>query len=186
MRYSPSLQGFYSSEIHGASIPPDAVDITEAEYAALIEAQAAGAEIRPDADGRPIAVMPPAPTEAEALMAWRAQAWLTRAEFIRSLRAHAILTFDDALNAAKGAWPTAFAGALSGLPTPMAEAAQLDWALATSIARQNPLFLAVLAFHAASAGLDTTAADALGDTIFGWIDPALPETSPETAPETGA
>jgi hypothetical protein len=43
-------------------IPPDAVEITEAEHAALLEAQSMGKVIKPDADGRPVAVDPPPPT----------------------------------------------------------------------------------------------------------------------------
>lgn len=37
-------------------IPADAVEITEAEHAALLEAQSVGKIIQPDADGRPMAI----------------------------------------------------------------------------------------------------------------------------------
>ena len=180
MLYSAATNAFYSRAIHGDAVPADAVEIDDDTYAALLEGQSDTRMIEAGEDGAPRLVERPVPAPQEVRAAWRGTASVTRAEFIRALRAHGVLTFDDALNAAKGAWPIAFAGALSGLPEPMAEAAQLDWALATSIARQNPLFLAVLAFHAATCGLDAAAADALGAAICGWIDPALPKTTPET------
>lgn len=43
-------------------IPGDAVEITDAEHAALLAAQTAGKVIQGDATGRPVAVDPPAPT----------------------------------------------------------------------------------------------------------------------------
>ena len=42
MFYSPTTGGFYTREIHGDNIPVDAVEITEAEHAALIEGQSLG------------------------------------------------------------------------------------------------------------------------------------------------
>ncbi len=43
-------------------IPADAVEITEAEHAALLAAQSAGKIIQADASGHPVAVDPPPPT----------------------------------------------------------------------------------------------------------------------------
>lgn len=43
-------------------IPVDAIEITIAEHAALLEAQAAGKFIQADSDGRPVALDPPVPT----------------------------------------------------------------------------------------------------------------------------
>lgn len=54
--YSASTGSFYVAEIHGDAVPPDAVTVSAQEHAALMDAQAAGAEIRPDASGRPEAV----------------------------------------------------------------------------------------------------------------------------------
>ncbi|WP_051202938.1 hypothetical protein [Desulfovibrio aminophilus] len=54
-------------------MPTDAVEITDTEYAALLEAQGLGKVIVPDASGRPVAVDPPAPT-AEELAVIRAAA----------------------------------------------------------------------------------------------------------------
>lgn len=45
-------------------IPADAVEITDADHAALLEGQSAGATIQADAGGNPIAVMPAPPTLA--------------------------------------------------------------------------------------------------------------------------
>ncbi len=64
MFYAKSTGGFYDPAIHGDAIPVDAVEITAEEYAALLAAQSAGKKIVADAGGRPIAVDPPAPSEA--------------------------------------------------------------------------------------------------------------------------
>lgn len=78
MWYSPATKFFYSAAIHGAPIiftdesaevpnpdckmPADVVEITEAEHAALLEAQSQGKRIEADESGRPVAVDPPPPT----------------------------------------------------------------------------------------------------------------------------
>ncbi|KAF1072695.1 MAG: hypothetical protein GAK45_00130 [Pseudomonas citronellolis] len=54
MFYSQATGGFYSSDIHGAAIPADAVEITDAEHAALMAGQAAGLLIQADTNGRPV------------------------------------------------------------------------------------------------------------------------------------
>ena len=62
--YSPASGGFYTDEIHGADgIPADAVEITDAEHAALLDAQSAGKIIKAGAEGKPVASDPPAPTD---------------------------------------------------------------------------------------------------------------------------
>ena len=68
MFYSKSTGGFYTTEIHGDNIPADAVEITEAEHAALIEGQGRGKVIVADESGRPILQDPPPPT-AEQIVA---------------------------------------------------------------------------------------------------------------------
>jgi len=68
MFYSKSTGGFYASEIHGDNIPADAVEITEAEHAALLEGQSQGKRIVADENGRPILQDPPPPT-AEQIIA---------------------------------------------------------------------------------------------------------------------
>lgn len=52
--YSPSAKGFYDEAIH-TTIPADAVEITREQHAALMEAQAGGATIKPGAGGAPVA-----------------------------------------------------------------------------------------------------------------------------------
>lgn len=78
MFYSETTGGFYTREIHGDNIPADAVEITEAEHAALIEGQSKGKVIMADENGRPILQDPPPPT-AEQIMSRleaRVQQWL--------------------------------------------------------------------------------------------------------------
>ena len=66
MHYSPSHNSFYLPEIHGDNIPTDAVEITEAEHAALLEGQAQGKRIVADENGYPVLQDPPALTLDEA------------------------------------------------------------------------------------------------------------------------
>lgn len=65
--YSPTAGGFYTSEIHGDNIPADAVEITEAEHAALIEGQSLGKRIVADESGRPTLQDPPPPTPEQTI-----------------------------------------------------------------------------------------------------------------------
>ncbi|MBB6153710.1 hypothetical protein HDC30_000904 [Pseudomonas sp. JAI115] len=74
MFYSPSTAGFYNAEIHGDNIPEDAVEITDALYAELIDAPSRGKCIAMAEDGLPMLADPPSPS-AETLAiierAWR-------------------------------------------------------------------------------------------------------------------
>lgn len=65
MLYSKSTGGFYDRAIHGDSIPEDAVEITDAEHASLLDAQSQGKIIQGDKDGKPVAVDPPKPSAAD-------------------------------------------------------------------------------------------------------------------------
>lgn len=67
MFYSKQACGFYDTAIHGYNIPPDAVEITEAEHAALLEGQSQGKQITADENGHPILVDPPAPTPEQII-----------------------------------------------------------------------------------------------------------------------
>lgn len=58
MLYSPSVGGFFTTQVH-QHIPADAVVVTDTEYVALLDRQAAGQRIVPGPDGAPIAVDPP-------------------------------------------------------------------------------------------------------------------------------
>jgi hypothetical protein len=59
MYYSQSTGGFYTTEIHGNSIPSDVTEITEAYWQELLEGQSAGKAIKPDANGYPVLQDPP-------------------------------------------------------------------------------------------------------------------------------
>lgn len=56
MLYSKSKNGFYNQEVHGGSIPADAVEICDLRYHELFVAQEAGAIITSDENGCPVAV----------------------------------------------------------------------------------------------------------------------------------
>jgi hypothetical protein len=59
MLWSPTTRGFYAVELHGDAIPGDAVKISEAEHAALLDGQAAGLRIETAPDGAPVLAAPP-------------------------------------------------------------------------------------------------------------------------------
>lgn len=60
--YSAETGGFYLLSVHGpAGIPADAVAITHAQHAALLDAQATGQVIVAGPDGYPRAAPPPPP-----------------------------------------------------------------------------------------------------------------------------
>lgn len=65
--FSKTTGGFYAPEIHGDQIPPDAVGITDEQYADLLAAQASGKRIEGDANGAPVAINPPEPSQAELI-----------------------------------------------------------------------------------------------------------------------
>jgi|GEM_PF-994319 hypothetical protein len=56
--FSKATNGFYDSVFNKGNIPPDAVEITKEEHAALITAQSQGKTIQADAQGRPYAAFP--------------------------------------------------------------------------------------------------------------------------------
>ena len=59
---SAGSQGFYIDEIHGATIPGDAVEITAVDHQELLQARSLGKHIVAGPDGRPVAVDPPPPS----------------------------------------------------------------------------------------------------------------------------
>ena len=72
MFYAKSTGGFYDAAIHGDNIPADAVEITEAEHAALIEGQSQGKVIVADKSGRPILQDPPPPSPEQIIAQYTA------------------------------------------------------------------------------------------------------------------
>lgn len=84
MLYSAQTGGFYAREIHGAAIPPDAVEITTAQHAALLDGQSQGKIISADKNGKPVLKDPPPPT-AEELQAQKnaeASAYLASTDWL--------------------------------------------------------------------------------------------------------
>ena len=57
--FSPSAGGFFNTEIHGDSIPSDAIRLSDGAYAALLAQQAGGRVIMADATG--VRAVEPAP-----------------------------------------------------------------------------------------------------------------------------
>lgn len=54
--------GFYEPLLHGAMMPEDVVEISDSLYFELLKGQEQGKQIRPDKQGFPTLVDPPAPT----------------------------------------------------------------------------------------------------------------------------
>lgn len=84
MFYSASNNGFYTREIHGDNIPADAVEITEAEHAALLEGQSMGKVIVADESGRPILQDPPPPTAEQIIAQYTAAVQKRLDDFART------------------------------------------------------------------------------------------------------
>ena len=84
MFYSKSKNSFYLEEIHGSSIPSDAVEVAEAQWNSLVAAQAAGKLLAADSDGNPIAIDPPAPTLGQLIDSTKAKrnALLTNTDWL--------------------------------------------------------------------------------------------------------
>ena len=69
MFYSKSTGGFYTTEIHGDNIPPDAVEITSDAHVALLDGQSSGKIISADENGIPYLADPPPLTFAQKVQA---------------------------------------------------------------------------------------------------------------------
>jgi len=59
MFYAKSTNGFYSLDIHGKSMPTDAIEISDDLYKQLFEGQASGKQIVGDEQGNPILIERP-------------------------------------------------------------------------------------------------------------------------------
>ena len=92
MFFSADKKGFYDRAVHGLNIPPDAVEITPAQHAALLAAQAAGKRIVADASGYPIAQDPPPPPSPTAA---QIRAALTDAVYVHMNAAAQARGYDD-------------------------------------------------------------------------------------------
>ncbi len=130
-RYSPSTGGFYVSGLH-TTIPQDAVPLSAAAHAALMEAQAAGGRIVAGAGGVPEIEMPPPSPPWKPTVVTRRQA---------RLALHAAGLLDDV--------ETAVAGGPAEL--------RITWQDATEWHRDDPYLAAI----ATALGLNAAAIDAL-------------------------
>lgn len=65
MFYAKSTGGFYDQEIHGDSIPKDAVEISADEYRMLLDGQSQGKIIVSNGNGYPVLSDRPEPTSDE-------------------------------------------------------------------------------------------------------------------------
>jgi hypothetical protein len=93
---------------------------------------------------------------------------LTRVDFVVALTkvpVPPIFTDSEALDALEN-FPPKFAAALADKPLAYRAAAVDQWRSITMVPRDAPLFLDLLAFYAAQAGLTEAQAVALGDAIF--------------------
>ena len=137
--YSAQTGGFYDDAIHGADLPPDAVEIDPATHAALLDGQAAGLMIVAVNDGRPILIDRPAPTPEEALASERASMRASRFQARAALHIAGLLPQIEA--AVAGADPIV----------------QIAWADAAEWRRDSPALTAL----ASAVGLDDDAIDQL-------------------------
>lgn len=71
--FAKSTNGFYDSEIHGANIPADCVEITAQQHADLLIGQATGSTITSDANGQPVLVAQTGMVEAQIVGAVQAR-----------------------------------------------------------------------------------------------------------------
>ncbi|KNH02617.1 putative tail fiber assembly protein [Qipengyuania citrea LAMA 915] len=149
-RYSPSTGGFYETELHGASIPADAVYVAPARHAELLAAQAQGATIQASsATGNPVIAAAPSPDHAALVAAAQMAAHceadkrihavmpLTRQVAILRQQAVSGMPFDEATRAAFAAIAAIEAAAQTIVDE--IEHRSID-ELRTWAARENPLW----------------------------------------------
>jgi hypothetical protein len=91
---------------------------------------------------------------------------ITREAFCVAMIGAGILTEVEAEAAALGAWPPKFEPALVGKDLVEKLTIKNIWRETKTVARDAPLFLDLLAFYAAAAGLNAVQAQVLGDAIF--------------------
>ena len=93
-------------------------------------------------------------------------ATLPREAFCVRLIGAGILSEDEAVEAALGAWPPKFEPALAGKALVEVLTIKNLWRETKTVARDAPLFLDLLAFYAHTRGYDTAQMMQLGDQIF--------------------
>jgi hypothetical protein len=80
----------------------------------------------------------------DPLIAWREAAWMDRAGFVNGAADLGLLTDEEAIAAAQGAWPTSFNVALPSDPSE-ARRAKVLWASTATISRNADLIAAIIA-----------------------------------------
>ncbi len=88
--FAASTLGFYASGIHSA-IPADAVPVEPEQYHLLMDGQSAGRVIAVDGQGHPVLTEPQSPDPEAVLVAWRAQATVSRFQARAALHAAGLL-----------------------------------------------------------------------------------------------
>jgi hypothetical protein len=99
--------------------------------------------------------------EADPIIAWRANASLSRLDFCTSLVRLNILTKDQALATIDGVWPEPMLNFLSYLDADQAFEVQMEWKAAATVQRNHPFILSLGSWL----GLTTAQLDAM----FGWV-----------------
>lgn len=124
--YSPSTGGFYCPQIHGKAVPRDAVPVTAADHARLLDGQAAGCSIVAGPDGAPTLADAAPPTDEKRLAD-------LRAERDRLLRDSDFTQMPDSpLTTAKRAQWRMYRQALRDLPMNVADLSAIAWPLSPS------------------------------------------------------
>ena len=99
-----------------------------------------------------------------ALIQFRDKAVMPKADFVNLAADVGLVSDADAVDAARGGWPSAFDTAIASLDAKGQREAKVTWAGVTEVRRDAPLLTAIVA-----AGLATEAAL---DALFGWVEPA--------------
>lgn len=115
MLYSKQTGGFYASEVHGNSIPSDAVEISDVAYEELLEGQSNGLRIVGATDGNPMLVDQDPPGAVKVVSMRQARLALHGAGLL-----------------------TAVESAIDGLPSPQKEAARIEWEYSQEVHRDRP------------------------------------------------
>lgn len=84
--YSKTTNGFYLQEIHGSSIPLDAVEISREYYQELLHGETEGKSISSDPSGNPVLIERPDPTadQLKELAIAQDKAYLASTDYVVS------------------------------------------------------------------------------------------------------
>lgn len=117
--YSPGREAFFL-DVGPVAIPQDAIELTAEEYAGLLDRQAQGDIIKPDTDGRPLAVDRTTDTgELLASLRARRDALLQASDWTQ--------VPDSPLSEAARAEWVAYRQSLRDLPETVTDPAAIEW-----------------------------------------------------------